>query len=425
MTRSALRKAAHQILRAGLAAVEPGRLVRQHLHVDRSHITAGGVKVRTPKRLFLVAVGKAAIPMAQAAHRILGARMTSGIVIAPNHAPRLARMMSFVSSHPVPDQAGVKAGKAVIRLLEAAEEDDLILLLLSGGASALMPAPIEGVSLADKQRVTRLLLKGGANIAETNAIRKRLSRLKGGGFARLAAPARVVALALSDVPGDDVSTIGSGPAVEDSRAPTLALQAVQKLLRTDTLPRSVRAALDKSPLKTSAEVRADTRVIGSGRTFAEAARRKAAALGFACEVIPDALRGEARDMGPALVARFRRSKKPRPKCLIVSGETVVHVKGRGVGGRNQELALSAIPTLGKMAQPTVFAAFATDGHDGPSTASGGMVDDRTDTKARVLGLSAAKALRQNNSHDVLRRTGALIVTGPTSTNVADIALILG
>ncbi|MEO8361479.1 MAG: DUF4147 domain-containing protein [Vicinamibacteria bacterium] len=426
MTRSALRKVALQILRAGLDAVEPGRLVRQNLRVTGTGISAGGVKIRTSKRLFMVAVGKAAIPMARAAHRILGTRLRSGIVIAPVKAPRMSRMKIFVARHPVPDAAGVKAGEAVIRLLATAQEDDVILLLLSGGASALMPAPIEGVSLADKQRVTRRLLKVGATIAEMNAVRKRLSRLKGGGFARLAAPARVVALALSDVPGDDVSTIASGPAVEDSRVATLARKAVQKHVRIENdLPPSVRAALEKAPLKRSTEIRADTRVIGSGRTFAEGARRKATSLGFACEVIPDALHGEARDMGPALVAAFRRSKNSRPKCLIVSGETVVKVKGRGIGGRNQELALSAIPALENMAQPTVFAAFATDGRDGPTTASGGMVDDETGTKARALHLSVTKALRQNSSHDALRRTGALIVTGPTSTNVADIALVLG
>lgn len=425
MTRGALRKAAHQILRAGLVAVEPGRLIRQHLRISRAGISVAGLKVAIPKRLFVVAVGKAAIPMARTACRILGARMTAGIVIAPERAPRLPRMTSFVSSHPVPGATGVKAGGLVIKLLQGAKKDDLVLLLLSGGASALMPAPIDGVSLAHKQRVTRLLLKRGANIAETNAVRKRLSRLKGGGFARLAAPARVVALALSDVPGDDVRVIGSGPAVDDPAAGVLARKTVRRFLRANELSPTIRCALEKNPVKTSTITRAETKVIGSGRTFAEAAGRKARELGFACEVIPDALRGEARECGPALVSRFRRRGKTRLNCLILTGETVVRVTGRGRGGRNQELALSAIPALGQLPQATVLAAFSTDGRDGPTSASGGMVDDQTAARAEAAGVSVAEALKQNNSYKALRQLESLIVTGPTSTNVADVVLIVG
>jgi len=425
MTRAGLRAAARKILKAGLSAIEPGCLVRLNLAVKSSHIHAGRFQVRNPKRVFVVSVGKAAVPMARAVHRILGSRLTAAIVIAPSRAPRMARTRSFVAAHPVPDQRGIRAAKQVIQMLEQAESGDLVLLLLSGGASALMPAPVEGVSLRDKQELTRLLLRRGATIAEMNAVRKRLSRLKGGGFLRLAEPARVLTLALSDVPGDDVATIGSGPTVPDPKAASLARRTVRKFLRPNELSPAVSAALDGPARQKAATDGGGVLVIGSGRTFARAAAKKAREAGFRTRILPEALRGEARECGPRLVKQFATWRRREPACLIATGETVVKVRGKGRGGRNQELALASIPALGGLDRPTVLAALATDGRDGASSASGGIVDDRTGSLARARGVSIESALERNDSSRALRRLGALLQTGLSSTNVADITLLLG
>ena len=373
----------------------------------------------------MVSVGKAAVPMARAAHEILGERLTSGIVIAPAKAGPMARTRTFVSGHPVPDAAGVRASRCVVELLEGAGQGDVVLLLLSGGASALMPAPIDGVTLRDKQRVTGTLLRRGATITELNAVRKRLSRLKGGGFARLAAPARVFTLAISDVPGDDPGTIGSGPAIEDAAARASALRALRRYFKGEDVAPGVARALLRPMTKAPIAGRTLTVVIGSGRTFARAAAREAKTLGFCALLRPDALRGEARVCGPELVAKFEAARGRGPTCLIATGETVVNVRGKGRGGRNQELALSSLEALSRCSRPTVLAAFATDGRDGSSNASGGLVDDATARRARARGVSIQAMLDRNDSGGALERLGGLIVTGPTGTNVADVTVVVG
>jgi len=425
VTRARLRSAARRILRKGLAAVEPGSLVRAHLRVRGQTVCAGRHRFTKPQRVFVVAVGKAATSMARAAHEALGSLVTSAIVIAPVKPPRLPRTLGFVAGHPVPDAAGVRAGREVIKLLKTTEADDLVLLLLSGGASALLPAPAEGVSLRDKQRITRQLLARGASIAELNAVRKRLSRLKGGGFADLAAPAPVITLALSDVPGDDPGTIGSGPTIKDPDAARLARKAIRRYLSADEIPQGIRRALER-PVNRGRSARPwGAVIIGAGRTFAKAAGAEARKLGFHVRVRVDALAGEARVRGPEIVAEFLGLRGARPHCLIATGETVVTVRGRGRGGRNQELALSATPALSRVGREVVLATLATDGVDGNSTACGGLVDDHTVIRARERGVHIEKALDTNDSTAALRRLGNLLVTGPTGTNVADLTIVLG
>lgn len=425
MTRARLRSAARRILRKGLAAVEPGSLVRSHLRVRGRVIRAGRHRFTNPQRVFVVAVGKAAVAMARAAHAALGSLLTSAIVIAPVKPPRLPRTIGFVAGHPVPDAAGARAGREVIKLLKAAEAKDLVLLLLSGGASSLMPAPVEGVSLRDKQRITRQLLARGAKVAELNAVRKRLSRLKGGGFADFAAPAPVITLALSDVPGDDPGTIGSGPTIKDPDAARLARKAIKKYLGADEIPPGIRRAIEQSVKRGRSSNIGATVIIGAGRTFAEAAGKEAKKLGFHVSVKVDALAGEARQRGPKIVAAFQRLRGARPHCLIVTGETVVTVRGHGRGGRNQELALAAAPALGRVGRKVVLAALATDGIDGNSPACGGLVDDHTGIRARERDVDIEKALDANDSTPALRQLGSLLVTGPTGTNVADVTIVLG
>lgn len=425
MTRAQLRLAARRILKKGLAAVEPGALIARQLKVRGEEIQAGGLRFKKPRRVFVVSVGKAAISMARAAHEALGDLITRAIVIAPEKPPRLPRTIGFRAAHPIPDVSGVRAGQAVIDLLETTNTGDLVVLLLSGGASALMPAPVAGVSLRDKQRITRLLLARGANIAEMNAVRKSLSRLKGGGFADLAAPGHVVTLALSDVRGDDPATIGSGPTVHDPRAALLARRAIKRLLKETEVPKGVKRALGRPAVPGSITRDGPTLIIGAARTFAAASRREAERLGFRVRVRLGALDGEARICGPRIVAAFQRLKGPGPRCLIATGETVVTLRGFGRGGRNQEVALSAVPALSQTGRPAVLAAFASDGVDGNSAACGGLVDDHTERRARKRGVHIEAALEANDSTRALRKLSGLLSSGPTGTNVADITVVLG
>lgn len=405
--------------------MEPARLVKKSLSFDETTgiVRAARTRIR-PRRVFVVAVGKAAIPMAAAAHKILGHAWTRGIVIAPSVPPPLARTQCFAAAHPIPDRRGFRAARSVIGLLDEATSNDVILLLLSGGASALMPAPLPGITLRSKQRVTALLLRRGASIDELNAVRKRLSLLKGGGFARRAAPARVVALAISDVPGDDIASIGSGPAVYDAHARDQALRAAKKFLRRHDVDPRIFEALERSE-RGERVLSARTYVIGSGRTFLAAAARRARALGYSTISQPDGLSGEARTIGPRLVRSFHRARKATKTVLLLSGETVVRVTGSGRGGRNHELALAAVPALARAPCPTALGAFATDGVDGTSGRAGALVDSQSAVRARAAGVRIKEVLKKSDSANAIAQMGDSLVFGPTGTNVSDIAIILG
>jgi hydroxypyruvate reductase len=428
--RALLRRAAAQILAVAVRAADPERLVRSHL---RARDLAGR------GRLALVAVGKAAVAMSRAAESVLGKHLDDGLAVAPASGPGLRRVRVLLSSHPLPDARGEEAAREVEALVRSLGATDRLLLLLSGGASALLPAPVAGVSLEDKTRTTAVLLRAGASIHELNTVRKHLSRLKGGGLARAAAPARVTTLVLSDVVGDDLSTIASGPAVPDPTTYGNALDVLGRRGVLGDVPAAVRRHLE-------AGVRGDvpetpkpgdplfaavrTRVVGSNRTSVEAAAREARRRGFRSLVLTTRLEGEAKDAARFLVGVLaecvheRRPASP-PVCLIAGGETTVTVRGQGRGGRNQELALAAVDPLSAFPVPAVLAALATDGVDGASDAAGGVVDDRTLERSRALQMAPPSLfLRDNDSRSYLGPLGDLIVTGPTGTNVMDIALVL-
>jgi hydroxypyruvate reductase len=385
----------------------------------------------------LVAVGKAAVPMARAAEGVLGRRLEGGLVVAPAPGPGLRHAQLRLSSHPLPDARGEQAAREVEALTSSLGEDDRLLLLLSGGASALLPAPVAGITLADKVRTTDLLLRAGASIHELNAVRKHLSRLKGGGLLRAAAPARVVALVLSDVVGDDLSTIASGPAAPDPTTYADALAVLRARRVQGDVPSAVVHHLEAGERGEIAEtpkpgdplfVRVHTRIVGSNRLSLEAAARAARRLGFRPLVLTSRLEGEAREAARFLVAVLAecvhdgRPARP-PVCLVAGGETTVTVRGGGVGGRNQELAVAAVEPLAALPVPAVLACLATDGADGKSDAAGGVVDDTTLERARGLGLAPPAAfLEDNDSRSFLGPLGDLIVTGPTGTNVMDITV---
>jgi len=438
-SRARLRATASRILARALAAAEPASLVRAELRVREGRLEAAGVRHRLGRgRVVVVAIGKAAVPMARAAEERLGGHLDAGLAVTTSGGS-LERVRVREAGHPVPDERGLGAASEVEALARGLGRDDLLLVLLSGGASALVPAPAEGVTLADKAETTSLLLRSGASIHEMNAVRKHLSRLKGGGLAAAAAPARVIALALSDVVGDDLSTIGSGPTVPD---PTTFAQALAVLERRgvlgdvpeavrERLRRGARGELPETP-KPGAPIfrRVATRVVGSGRLSVEAAAREARRLGLRPVVLTTRLEGEAREAARVLVAILREAAEAAvpgspPVCLLAGGETTVTVRGRGQGGRNQELAVAAALALTGFPGPAVVAALATDGVDGASDGAGGIVDDLSAARAAALGLAPATAfLEASDTRNYLGPLGDLILTGPTGTNVADVVALL-
>jgi hydroxypyruvate reductase len=327
----------------------------------------------------------------------------------------------------------------VLSLAEGLDPDDVLLLLLSGGASSLLPAPVPGVSLCDKAALTAQLMRAGATIQELNTVRKHLSRLKGGGLARAAAPARVLCLVLSDVVGDDLSTIASGPTVPD---PTTNADAVEILRRRgvfDGAPASFLRHLDagvrgEAPVTVKPGdalfARVATRIVGSNRLAVAAAEGEARRLGLRARILTTRLEGEAREAARVLVAVLRecaetgRPAAP-PVCLLAGGETTVTVRGPGRGGRNQELAVAAVDPLSRFPTHAVVASLATDGIDGASDAAGGVVGQETARAAAGLGLAPPAAfLEASDSTSFLGPVGGLIVTGPTGTNVVDLTLLL-
>jgi hydroxypyruvate reductase len=438
--RARLRAAAPSILRQALLAADPHRLVRHQLKLRGGVLEAADVRHRLGRgRVALVAVGKAAVPMARAAEEVLGDRLGEAVAVSTASGGGLERVRLLTASHPVPDARGLAAAAAVESLARGLGREDLLLVLLSGGASALLPSPAEGITLEDKARTTALLLRAGATIHETNAVRKHLSRLKGGGLARVAAPARVVTLVLSDVVGDDLSTIASGPTVPDPTTYEDALFVLRSREILDDVPAPVRERLERGARGERPETpkpgdgafrRAVTRVVGSNRLSVEAAAREARRQGLRPLVLTTRLEGEAREAARVLVAVLREcveSSRPAapPLCLLAGGETTVTVRGDGQGGRNQEIAVAAAPCLAGFPVPAVVASLATDGIDGASEAAGGIADDTSAARAASLGLAPAAAfLGASDTRNYLGPLGDLVVTGATGTNVVDVVILL-
>ncbi len=428
-----MRQAARAIWEAALAAADVGPLVRAHLRLDGSRLTAGSLALdldRVP-RVLVLGCGKAAAAMARAAEDVLGDRITDGfVVVKDGYAAPTTKVVVAEAGHPVPDDRGVAASARLVGLAETAWVDDLVLFLVSGGGSALTPAPVAPITLPEKQQVTRLLLGAGATITELNAVRKHLSRFKGGLLARAVIPARLVTLALSDVIGDPLDVIASGPTAPD---PTTFLDAIEVLERyrvvKDT-PRSVLARLQAGLRGQVPETpkpgdpifeRVTNVVVGNNALVVDAAAAAAARLGYRAHVLTRALQGEARDVGRDLVARARALAPPA--CLVAAGETTVTVRGDGRGGRCQELALAAALAL-EPGEPLVVLAAGTDGTDGPTDAAGGLVDAGTRRRAERAGVDLAAALARNDSHAALGAVGARVESGPTNTNLLDLYVVL-
>jgi glycerate 2-kinase len=425
-----VREDLQEILEAGLTAADPQRAVRRALELEDSAILAAEKRFE-PRRVFVLAAGKAAGAMAQAAEELLGEKVSGGLVVTKDgHDPGPEGFETVFASHPEPDERSVEAARRVQELAESLGEEDLLLALISGGASALLADPAPPIELADLKKLTGNLLRSGANIGEINTVRKHVSVLKGGGLVRLAHPAPTIALLLSDVVGDEPSSIASGLTAPD---PT-TLENTWRVLERYGIdpPESIVAHLQdvqETPASDDPIFENTVNCIcGGGRHAAEAAAKKAGELGYAPLLLTATLTGDAlgaASMYAAIVREVLASGNPASApCAIVSGgEATVTVRGGGTGGPNQEFVLALAVELDGIEGWAAFSAD-TDGNDGSTDAAGGIVDGKTAQRIRDAGMDPEEALADNDSYAALEVGGALLVTGPTGTNVNDVRVAL-
>ena len=435
-----LRKQALAIFQAAVKAADPVEAVLRHFSLRDGRLLAGRRRYRLDRfeRIFVIGAGKAGAAMSRAVERTLGARISGGLVnVKYGHTAKLRRVELNECGHPTPDEAGHRGARRIMAIAREAGERDLVICVISGGASALLPAPVEGVTLAQKQAITQLLLACGAEIGEINAVRKHISAIKGGQLARLASPATVIALLLSDVIGDDPGVIGSGPAAADPSTFAGALAVLRKYSIEDRTPQPIRERLERGAAGEIPETpkpgdpslaHAHNVIVGSNLLAVNAAAEKARELGLRTMVLSTFIEGETRDvarMHAAIARQARLYGQPlrAPACLITGGETTVTIRGQGKGGRNQEFALAAAIDLAGL-KDTLILSGGTDGSDGPTGAAGAIADGRTCERAAKLGLQAKAYLADNDSYHFFEKLNDLIVTGPTHTNVMDVRLIL-
>lgn len=404
-----MRSDAEQIIRRSIQAVLPDQAV---LHALQGH--------KFPGRVFLVSVGKAAWQMAAAASRCLGETITAGVVITKYGHVRapIANITCYEAGHPVPDANSFQATQAALELVRGLSEQDTVLFLLSGGGSALFELPL--VPAEELQRITNQLLASGADIVEINTIRKRLSGVKGGRFAQHCAPARIFSVVLSDILGDPLDMIASGPACPDRSTCTQARSIAEKY----HLPLSAQAAglLNRETPKLLPHV--ETRVVGSVHELCRAAAEACRAMGYQPVILTDRLCCQAREAGSFLASIAQsHADTDTPLAFLAGGETVVRLTGSGKGGRNQELALAAAQGIAELPNVLVFSV-GSDGTDGPTDAAGGMADGMTTCLLAGQGLSIPKVLEDNDAYHALKGVDDLVMTGPTGTNVNDISAVL-
>lgn len=424
-----LRKAGLQILQAAIRAGDVGPLVIRAL---------GSVDLSRHRRVLVVGAGKASGAMARALEGVLGDRISDGLVVVKDSYTAPTRRIKLVEAgHPIPDERGLSAASEILALAGSAGADDLVIVLMSGGGSALTPCPAPPITLEEKQALTRLLLAAASTINELNAVRKHCSLFKGGRLAQAASPAPVLALILSDVIGDPLDVIASGPTAPDQTTYSEALAILDRFGLRAKAPRAVvehlergaRGGIPETPKADNPLFRnVQNIVIGNNSLVVQAAVREGEALGFHTHVLTRSLRGEARETAKEFVRlaqEIRKSGKPEapPACLIAGGETTVTVKGKGRGGRCQEFALAAALAIEGMEDVLVLAA-GTDGTDGPTDAAGAVADGNAITRAQRRNLDAHASLEANDSYRFFSDLGDLVKTGPTNTNLLDLYLLL-
>ena len=440
MSTAALRNDARCIFDAALQAVDPAAAIERHVAREGNRLNIGGDAWDLDRfeHVYVVGAGKAGAVMAGALESVLGDRLTGGVVnVKYGHTTRLRRVELVEAGHPLPDAAGVAGAERIVELLAPLGEDDLVFCLLSGGGSALLPLPADGVTLEEKQAVTGLLLQCGATINETNTVRKHISRLKGGQLARLASPARVVSLVLSDVIGDPLDIIASGPTVPDESTYGDCRSILDKYGLRDKLPAAVMRHLEAGEKGAEPETpkpgdpvfcRTQTVVIANNRQALGSARIEAVKRGYNPLVLSSSIDGETREVARVYAAMAREIERHgdpvrSPACIISGGETTVTLKGGGKGGRNQEFVLATVAGIEGLERTVVFSA-GTDGTDGPTDAAGAVADGRTLVRAAEKGMDAGAFLDRNEAYRFFEPLGDLVITGPTHTNVMDLRLLL-
>ena len=434
---SGTRKDALLAARGAIASADPGLMVRRALTLEGEELLTLDGKFDLAKydRIIVVGWGKASALMAEELEHILGERIGMGLVVVPEfqkNLPILSRIKFETSTHPLPTEKGVRAARMILDKIEGLGKGDLIICLVSGGGSALIPLPVDGVSLDDLRQTTELLLRSGADIKEINCVRKHLSQILGGRLIEKTAGTDVLSLVVSDVAGDDLGAVSSGPTVPDPTTFAMAKNVLERYEIMAALSASIRRSIllgvqgkvSETPKPGNAIFgRTHNLLIGSNRDACAGAKTCLENRGYNVPIVLESVTGEARGFGEKLADLARANSAGGRWAALAGGETTVTVKGPGKGGRNGEVALSAAIALGGSGGGTVLS-FGTDGLDGTSYAAGAIADSKTLDRARQMRLDPRKCLEENDSQTFFERLGDLVVTGPTGTNVNDVMMIL-
>jgi glycerate 2-kinase len=439
-----LKQISREIFQGAISAVDPSKRIEEILRIEGASLR---IKPNEEERTFdlktfenisLIGTGKASAIMAQTIERILGNRITNGVVTTKyGHGLALKYTELIEAGHPIPDQKGLEGSKKIRAVLQNSGRRDLVIFILSGGGSALLPLPVDGITLEEKQEVTQLLLDCGADIKEMNTVRKHISQIKGGWLARWAYPSTVLSFILSDVVGDPLDSIASGPAVPDPTTFEDAWEILKKYGLIQEIAPSIRSHLLLGKEKKVEETPKPGEptfenvyniLIGSNILALQAAEKIASSKGFKTLILSSSIVGETREAARfhAAIAREAISTGnpvEKPACIISGGETTVTIKGHGLGGRNQEFALAAAQEIEGLENVVVLSG-GTDGTDGPTDAAGAIADHTTVTRARAMGINPKIHLEENNAYPFFERLGDLLITGPTQTNVMDVRIIL-
>ena len=440
-----MKKMAKSIFLRALSAVDPSRILKNGIRIEEGRLwirmEGNPEKVfdlNAFEKIFLVGTGKASNSMALAIEEIFGDRISKGVITAKyGHLLSLKKTEIIEAGHPIPDQKGYEGAKKIQRLLKESGQKDLVIFLLSGGGSALLPFPVDGIKLKQKQEVTQLLLDCGADIKEINTIRKHISRMKGGWLAKWAYPSTVIGFILSDVVGDPLDVIGSGPTVPDPSTFEEATEILKKYDLLNKISLSIQEHLQLGKEGKAEETpkpgdpafeKVYNMIIGSNIIALHAAEKEATSFGFNTLILSSSIVGETRDAArfhTAIAKEVISSGNPvaKPACILSGGETTVTIRGNGLGGRNQEFALAGALEISGM-EKVVLLSGGTDGTDGPTDATGAVADHTTVLRAESMGLDPKGHLENNDAYPFFKKMGDLLITGPTHTNVMDVRIIL-
>ncbi len=419
-----------QIIDAAIESVKPSVLIPKSVRIKESKLfIAGSVfDLTTIKNIYVIGAGKASGFMAYEIEKILESKITYGVVSVYDASDiKLAKIKLIEAGHPLPNENSLIAGEEIFKLASSAVENDLVITLISGGGSALMELLPDGILLNDYRKLTDLLLQSGADITEINIVRKSISKIKGGKLGKAVSPAKSITLIISDVVGDNLESIASGPTFINSKVNLDAKSVLHKYNLFDKIPLSIKNYFgelsDDNKLSYPQFENQSIFIIGNNLTALNAAKEKAEQLGFVSKIVNNKLVGEARSAGKEIANLLKNYLNiDRPTCLIFGGETTVTIKGKGLGGRNQELVLASLIEMEEVNKNFIIASVGTDGRDGPTDAAGAFINEQTWKKAIELKLDPQKFLEENNSYNFFNSVGTLIKTGTTGTNVMDIQI---